>query len=194
VWALISALTAIWRGGALLLRWLALIVAVLGTVPVRLAIRLDVNQRPTFQFVVYVYSVRLQFNGLIGQGGNILMQRGGGDRGVTVPVRALWHFSRHFIRGAELLALSADCRVGTGDAFSTALLSSALSTLGRAYAGRTGARIDVRPAYGKAFFAARLRCILFFRIGDIILAGVMAGYNHRLKKRKEGDANGAASD
>lgn len=182
------------KRGDCVLRVLALIAAVAATAPIRIFLRLDVNERPTFRAVVFLYGFRMNLDGRIGKGGAIsLWPDGDANAEVSAPLASIWPFAQHMLRRVELRGVSVRCKLGTGDACSTALYTSLLSTVLRSVGARFGARVSVEPRYGDAYFALTMRCILHLRAGDIMIAGMAALRRRMSMMRKEGNANGSAS-
>lgn len=181
-----------------MLSWLLLITSVLATAPIKLFLRADLNKHPTFIVIAHVYGFRMQFDGEISAGGRISLRGAGGKGAFAAPLRVLFSYARRFISRVEWLALSVDACIGTGDACTTALATGAMLALLQAGLKRFGGRVRVKPSFEQVFFAAQVRCILFFRVGDIMLAGISAlarymGRGAMPMKRKEGNAHGKAS-
>jgi len=176
-----------------LLEWLVLVSALIATVPVRVSLRVDISRESTFQVLLHVYGFRMQFNGLIDKRGEISVHREGGTGELRVPLRGALSLGKHLLKNAQFVHTEAECAVGTGDACLTALATAALSVALRALGAGFGLRVKVKPEFNRTFFALKARCILCFRGGDIILAGIKAFSGPRPMKRKAGSANGTAS-
>lgn len=176
-----------------MLQWALLVVAVAWTAPLRVILRADIGKKTNLVAHVFLYGFRMRFDGMIGPGGSVALHRENGEGEIKAPVRKVLQFARRFLRGVDVRSLSVDCCIGTGDACSTALLSSALSAFFLFLRARFGARVRVRTEYTRAFVAINVRCILFFRVGDIMLAGLRSLASKPLDEKKEGNANGSAS-
>lgn len=161
-------------GGFLLLEWVLLSAAILATAPLKLAIRADINREPTFEVMLRVYGFRMRFYGLVGAKGEITIRRKDGQSLGQLPLKRLFFFWYYLFVGAQWSRAEANCRVGTGDALTTALAAGAISALLHTAGAGIGLRVRVWPEFSGAFFALSLRCILSFRGGDIIRAGVKA--------------------
>ncbi|MCL1964626.1 MAG: DUF2953 domain-containing protein [Firmicutes bacterium] len=175
-----------------MLEWIALITAVLATAPMRLSLRVDVGGKPSFAVALYVYGICLRFRGPIPRAmlRDIL---NGPQIPFRLSMRDLFFFFYHLFEGAQWSKASAVCRVGTGDAYSTALLTGMLSALLGAAGSTVGLRAKVKPEFNRPFFVLSIRCILSFRGGDIIRAGAKTLSVRRPMKRKVEIANGQAS-
>ena len=170
-------------------QWLMLAAATLYTAPVRLSLRVDIGEKPSFAMVAYVYNLRFSLNGPITLDVGILAAQGP----INLSPKEIFLFFYHLFMGAVWSEASVSCCVGTGDACTTALATGLAAGMLRMAGAPMGMRVTVRPEFGRPFFALSLRCILFFRGGDIILAGMKALAGRRPMKRKVEMANGEAS-
>lgn len=107
--------------------WVLLCAAVVATLPLRLFLRADINREPTFEIVIYLYGFRMQFEGLLERDASLSVRRGGGKNGVRLPLRALGRFFLRLLEVSSPARLEATCRLGTGDAFGTALAAAGAS-------------------------------------------------------------------
>ncbi len=176
-----------------MLQWLVLLASITATAPIRVALRVDINHTPTFEAVIYLYNLRLQLDGRIAPGGTLELRRSGGKNELRTPLKQLWRFAVHLARAAEWVRAEFNGRIGTGDACNTALTVGALSTALRMVGARVGAKVNITPEFERPFFAMNARCILFFRGGDIILAGMRAFTGQAPTKKKAGSQDGTAS-
>ncbi len=176
-----------------MLEWILLAAAVAATAPLRLSIRVDINRKPTFEAVLHIYGLRLQFDGLLTDKGKLSMRRAGGKNEMQLPFRQLFSFWYHLFLCAQWTHAEFTGRIGTGDACTTALASAALGAALRAMGSSVRATVDVKPDFTKTFFALSARCILSFRGGDIIRAGAKVFTNAPPMKMKAGKADGAAT-
>ena len=173
--------------------WVLLCAAVVATLPLRLFLRADINREPTFEIVIYLYGFRMQFEGLLERDASLSVRRGGGKNGVRRPLRALGRFFLRLLEVSSPARLEATCRLGTGDAFGTALAAAGLHAGLSALGARCGMKLRVYADFRRACFALRARCILSFRGGDIIRAGVLALLEGAPSAKREGHAHGTAS-
>jgi hypothetical protein len=176
-----------------LLQWLLLTAAVLVTVPLRLSLRIDIGVHPTFEVVLYVYGLRLQWDGRMNERGRLSLYQKQGERPLSLPFRRIVLLWYRLFHSAQFSSLEARCRLGTGDAASTALATGLVTAALRAVGSPFGAHVDVQPEYNRLFFALSLRCILSFRGGDIMVAGARAWLDKRPMMKKAVHASGEAS-
>lgn len=167
--------------------WLLLSTAVLLTVPLRLALRLDIQQGLTYQIIVYVYGFRMEFEGRAEHFPSLF------GRKQKIPFKTLLRFIKRFCKGAYWSVAEVNCTVGTGDACTTALAAGGISGMLRALGAGIGASVYVKPEFNRSYFALTGRCILSFRAGDIMFAAITTLLGQLPMKKKAGNANGTSS-
>ena len=95
--------------------------------------------------------------------------------------------ARAYFRGhVRLLSLEALVHIVLSDAAQTALTAGLLGALGRLLSlGMQGrVRVQVIPAFFHQQTTAQARCILFFRLGTILITAALAGAAYLLEKRE----------
>ena len=95
--------------------------------------------------------------------------------------------ARAYFRGhVRLLSLEALVHIVLSDAAQTALAAGLLGALGRLISLRMQgrARVQVIPAFFHQQTTAQARCILFFRLGTILITAALAGAAYLLEKRE----------
>ncbi len=177
-----------------MLEWLLLTAAVTLTAPLKLSVRADIGKESTFEVIVWLYGMPVRFVGLISAMGVFSLRHEKGKREATFQIGQILSFYVHLFRAAEWSQAELRCRIGTGDAFESAMLAGGLSILLQAAGAPIHAHVDVRPEFTKAFFALSARCILSFRGGDIIRAGVRAFKDRAPMKKKAGLEDGKAAN
>ncbi len=176
-----------------MLEWLLLLLSISATAPVRVALRVDISRAPTFEAVLYVYNFRVQIDGRIDRWRSLTLRRSGGKAELKTQLKWLTGFAAQLFRAAQWTRVEIRGRVGTGDACSTALVAGGLSEALKALGACVGAKVRVDPEFSREFFAMKASCILSFRGGDIILAGMRAFISSMPTKKKAGSADGTAS-
>lgn len=173
-----------------MLEWILLSIAVMATMPLRLSVRLDINKEPTFEVVLYVYGLRIQFDGPINEKIRLILRWDEKKGKLKLPLKAIVSFCNHLFQGANFTYVSADCTVGTGDAYTTALVSGGLLAVLRMAGSAARAKVTVRPNFQQRMFVLSVRCILSLRGGDIIHAGIRAFMDRLPTMMKAGTAHG----
>ena len=95
--------------------------------------------------------------------------------------------ARAYFRGhVRLLSLEALVHIALSDAAQTALTAGLLGALGSLISLRTQgrARVKVLPAFFHQQTTVQARCILFFRLGTILITAALAGAAYLLEKRE----------
>ena len=95
--------------------------------------------------------------------------------------------ARTFFQGhVRLLRLDALVHIALSDAAQTALAAGLLGALGRLFSLRMQGqvRLKVIPAFFQQQTTAQARCILFFRLGTILITAALAGAAYLLEKRE----------
>lgn len=164
-----------------MLSWTALAAAILITVPVRVVLHVNVGSKMTFEMVIYIYAMRIQLDGLIDQHGYASFHLVDREKHV-LSISRIASFARNLLRNAISRRIDIMCHIGTGDACTTALAAGGLLGVLRALSTRWNAVIFVQPYFDRVIFKMSGRCILCFRGGDIILAGMKA-FNGQLPKK-----------
>lgn len=98
-------------------------------------------------------------------------------------------FARHYLkRHMQIVQLDALIRLSMQDAARTAIVSGMLHWAAQAvYSLAKGrARIAVVPAFFAEHSSAEVRCILFFRLGHMIIVGMAALAAWMLERREHG--------
>ena len=95
--------------------------------------------------------------------------------------------ARAYLRGhVRLLSLEALVHIALSDAAQTALAAGLLGALGLMISLRMQgrARVQVIPAFFHQQTTAQARCILFFRLGTILITAALAGTAYLLERRE----------
>ena len=85
------------------------------------------------------------------------------------------HARQRFFRGVTLLRLDVALNVSLGDAARTALTAGAIQSLWRVLpcSWRRRARLQVRPDFLNSRGSVQARCMVFFRLGTLIIAATL---------------------
>ncbi len=176
-----------------MIEWLVFLLSISATAPIRVALRVDISKVPTFEAILYIYGFRVQIDGRVDRWRSLTLRRNGGKTELQTQLKWLTGFAAQLFRTAQWAQAEIHGRVGTGDACSTALASACLSEALKAVSASVGAKVRVDPEFSCPFFALKASCILSFRGGDIILAGIRAFAGSLPTKKKAGSADGTAS-
>lgn len=162
--------------------WTVFTVAILLTAPVRVELLVDASPKVTFHVVIYLYTIPIRLEGLIDKHGNTFFQHNHHQK-MKLPLRQAASFASNLLKNAISKRIIVEGQIGTGDAHSTAMVIGGLRCVLGAFLSRWNTQIIIKPAFSKPIFKMRGHCILSFRGGDIILAGIKA-FNDQLSFRK----------
>ena len=157
-------------GGVSLLPWTVLIAAVLATVPVKLDIQVNAASSVSYQCEITLYAFKLRFGGPVNKRFLLSLRKAEASSSLS----QLFTFVKSVYTRAISRRVAFFCLIGTGDACRTAIVAGGVESLLCLIFARAKAKIRVAPDFRRAVFQARGRCILCFRGGDIIVAGMRA--------------------
>lgn len=171
-----------------MLSWTVLIAAVLATMPVKLSIFLYTAPSLSFQCEISLYYFKIRFNGPIDWRLIAPFQTGESK----LPLSRVISFIQALLRNAVSRQFAFNCVIGTGDACGTAIVVGGLCGLVRHIFRFGQARWSIQPDFKNAIFQASGYCILCFRGGDIMIAGMQAFGGQLPKMLKGWNQNGKA--
>lgn len=151
--------------------WAILSVAVLYTLPVRVYARAQAGRGGIlYRLVIGLYGLDFVFSGKL---------HGKSGRGSSI-----FGWIRRLYDLAPVRAFDFRARVGMEDACLTAL---AAALLGAGFCALPlPARVRVEPVFHRRTFMLSARCILCFRLGDIMRAGILVLAEKRRVKQQDG--------
>ena len=171
-------------GGVFLLSWTVLGIAILVTAPVKLDIRIIAAPALSFQCEISLYFFTMRFGGLIN--GRFIASIRNSNSPLSFSQMASFFKSLYDHAASRRVEIS--CLIGTGDACHTGIVVGGILSVIRCFTF-SSAKISVTPDFQNAAFRASARCILCFRGGDIMVAGMRAvgGQLPRLLKGLKGN-------
>lgn len=161
------------EGSVFLLSWAAFTIAILLTAPIQIILHVDANPKVTFKIVISIYAINIHLDGHIKKYSNFTLQRNDQQK-IMLTFRQAVSFSNKLLERAISKRIDITGQIGTGDAYSTVMIVGGLRFLLCALFRSFHSQIVVNPAFNQPILKMHGRCILCFRGGDIILAGIKA--------------------
>lgn len=177
-----------------MLSWIALAASILVTLPIRIELSADIGEKSSFHAFIFIYGFRLQYEGRIDKLGSAFFRGGSNKLLEKIQIFKIFTLLKNMVTHAISKRLYVSCRIGTGDAFSTVMATGLARSLCGAVFRQWAYAVDIQPSFQQPCFILHAHCILCYRGGDIILAGIQALNAHMPTILKGWNIHGQATN